>query len=90
MVLIVSGAKKEIDDCHLSRYACYLIAQNGDPRKKEIALAQTYFAVQTRKQEFNEVQKKDLKAGFNYGELPAINIYYFQIHYIIPSCLLGF
>ena len=49
MVLIESGAVRKQDDYKLSRYACYLIVQNGDPRKKEIALGQTYFAVQTRK-----------------------------------------
>jgi DNA-damage-inducible protein D len=54
MVKIGSGAVKEIDDILLTRYACYLIAQNGDSRKQEIAFAQNYFAVQTRRAELIE------------------------------------
>ncbi len=54
MVQIGSGAYRKQIDYKLTRYACYLIAQNGDSRKKVIALAQTYFAVQTRKQEISE------------------------------------
>ena len=56
MVQIGSGAERVQKDYKLTRYACYLIAQNGDSRKKVIALAQTYFAIQTRKQEISEME----------------------------------
>lgn len=60
MVSIGSGAVREQKDYKLSRYACYLIAQNGDARKESIALAQTYFAIQTRKMEITEIEYNKL------------------------------
>ncbi len=60
MVRLGSDAEREVRDYLLSRFACYLIAQNGDPRKKEIAEAQAYFAISTRKQELVQLLEKKL------------------------------
>ena len=77
MIKIAENTKKEakrsVVDYHLSRFACYLIAQNGDPRKPEIAFAQTYFAVQTRKQELFESLDEDGKRLFTRQQVSQHN-----------------
>lgn len=61
MVDLGSGSERDVTDYHLSRFACYLIAQNGDPRKPAIAQAQKYFAIQTRRQELSEDHAADVE-----------------------------
>ncbi len=78
MVAIGSGAMKDVGDLNLTRYACYLIVQNADPRKEVVALGQTYFAIQTRKQElfedeFNKLQSEDEKRLFLRKEMAEHN-----------------
>ena len=84
MVKIGSDTEREIDDIVLTRFACYLIAQNGDPRKEEIAFAQNYFAIQTRKFEIIEQRISDwerLKARQKLTLFQVvINIYLFLVH----------
>ena len=60
MIELAKGAKRTILDYKLSRYACYLVVQNADPKKESVALGQTYFAIQTRKQEITEQEYDSL------------------------------
>lgn len=73
MVEIGSNTVRQVVDYKLDRYACYLIAQNGDPKKEQIALAQTYFAIQTRKQELFEQLPEDEKRLLIRGEVSVHN-----------------
>lgn len=78
MIKIATGtarqALREVQNFNLSRYACYLIAQNSDPKKEIVATAQTYFAIQTRRQELNELQIEDNKRLYLRGEMKVHNL----------------
>ncbi|MFA7208986.1 MAG: hypothetical protein WC120_01750 [Parcubacteria group bacterium] len=73
MVDIGSNTVRKVRDWKLDRYACYLIAQNGDPKKQEIAMAQTYFAIQTRKHEIFEQLSETDKRLFIRGQVTEHN-----------------
>ena len=73
MVKIGSSSEREVKDYKLSRYACYLIAQNGDSSKQAIATAQTYFAIQTRRQEVFQQLAESEKRLFVRGEIKDHN-----------------
>ena len=73
LIEVAKGAMYPGTDYHLTRYACYLVAQNADPKKEPVALAQTYFAVQTRKQEVTELLIEDKKRVQRRGEITGLN-----------------
>ena len=77
MIDIAKGAQRKVTDYKLTRYACYLIVMNGDPRKEVIALGQTYFAVKTRQQELAELYNQmteDEKRLFIRGDIKQKNM----------------
>lgn len=73
MVELGSNALRKIKDVHLSRYACYLVMQNADPAKEIVAMGQTYFAIQTRKQELQDQLVEDQKRLFLRWEVTTHN-----------------
>jgi DNA-damage-inducible protein D len=74
MVGIGSGAQRPVSSVYMSRYACYLIVQNADPTKEIVALGQTYFAVQTRRQEISEQEVEDERRLFLRQEIKTHNV----------------
>ena len=73
MIEVGKSAMRQIKDIHLSRYACYLIMQNADPSKEVVALGQTYFAIQARRQELQDQSSEDRKRVFLRDEVSSQN-----------------